>query len=723
MTSGSRINLLLKMAVLGGIQEAVRLHIRRGEDINATDDRGRSPLLLAASKGHIETCRILLDAGADPFAMDNDGNDAIAIALSVGRVEVAALLKERRPFRSQFIEPSLREKFFQNEQQQLLDADKLTPEEDGFDFAAWEEEKDSPPPGSDDECLSFAFEVQRNISTHSPIDTDEDWLDVDIDLPDISKGRRRKKALTDDERDTARRLFNEGLQCGCVQSGWITEAALRTDNDDDELDWTFQAHLSVVLGDLGVIIEEENYWEWQVPGEFEPIDDESERITDEAIRFLADLTDQRNDPLEQYFKDVASKGMISHGEEIEIGKIMEEGFEDAITAIACCPIAIGEVLRAAHEIQCGKMKLKSMVERDSTVPPEDEEIIDVALNPEPDESVFTNDDEHVVVESPMLIDFTARIDTIRKLFAEWPQTDGGIMREALRTLRMSWAFLVRLCKQLGRSGRELLSYEALSSALNKANGARWRMTEANLRLVISIAKKYWHSGVPFFDLIQEGNIGLMRAVNKYEYHRGFRFSTYATWWIRQAITRAIADKARLVRIPVHQLKAISEIERAREDIAAATGHAADTTEIAAYLSVPVGGVTLAMNAYNQPLTLDAPIWSGNIATTLAESRADTISGPEEVAMQASLHETLSKLMVTLTYRERNILLLRFGLGDGFDYTLEQVGMIFGVTRERIRQIEMKAIRKLRSPLRFSKLLSFFENHRSRKQTGECNNAS
>ena len=708
------------MAVLGGIQAAVRLHIRRGEDINATDDRGRSPLLLAASKGHTEICTILLDAGADPFAIDNDGNDAIAIALSVGRVEVAALLQECRPSSSQFIEPRLQEKSFQNEQQPLADADKPIPHVDGFNLAAWEEDKDSPPPGSDDECRRFAFELQRNISAHIPIDTDEDWLDVDIDLPDIRKGRRRKKALTDDERDAARRIFHEGLQSGSVQSWWITEAVLGTDG---ELDWTFAAHLSVVLGDLGVIIEEENYWEWQVLGEFEPIDDESERITDEAIHFLAELADSGNDPLQQYFKDVSSKGMISHEEEVEIGKTMEEGLEDAITAVACCPAAIVEVLRVADEIQCGKTQLKSMVERDSTVPLEDEEVIDVVLNAEAGESEFANDVEHAVVESSMPTDFAARIDTIRKLFPEWSQANGGIMRDALRTLRLSWAFLARLCEKLGCYEQDTLAYEALSSALNKADRARRRMTEANLRLVISIAKKYWRSGLPFFDLIQEGNIGLMRAVNKYDYRRGFKFSTYATWWIRQAITRAIADKARLVRIPAHQTTIINEIERAREEIEAATGHAADTTEIAAHLSIPVGGVSLAMIASHQPVTLDAPIWLGNIATTLSGSLVDPASGPEEVAMQTSLREILSKLLVTLTYRERNILLLRFGLGDGFDYTLEQVGMIFGVTRERIRQIEMKAILKLRSPLRVAKLLSFVENPHSEKQTGECNNAS
>ena len=378
MTSGLRLNPLLKMAALGGSHEAVRLHIHQGQDINARDDKGRSPLLLAASKGHIETCKLLLDAGADPFAVDNEGNDAIAIALAAGRIEVAAQLQECRPSSERPIEPKWPEKPTQQEHP-LADADKPGTHDDGFDLAAWEEDKDSPPPGSDEACLSFVLALQRNISAHIPIDTDEDWLDVDIDLPDIRKGRRRKNALTDDECNAARQLILEGLQNGSVPSWRIIEAALRADG---ELDQTFEAHLSVVLGDLGVIIEEENYWDRQTVGEYEPDDEESEQIVDDAIRFLTDLSDSANDPLQRYFRDVANKSMISHEEEVEIGKAMEAGLEDAITAISRCPAAIAEILRVADEIQRGELKPKAMVERDSTVlledlADEDDEGIDV----------------------------------------------------------------------------------------------------------------------------------------------------------------------------------------------------------------------------------------------------------------------------------------------------------------------------------------------------------
>ena len=714
MKSRVGINLLLKMAATSGSQAAVRLYIRRGEDINATDSKGRSALMLAASSGHIETCKILLDGGANPFLLTKDGHDVMALAIAACHFEIVTLLQEYRRPGSQVIAPTLQENSLQNEQQIFEDMRDPISHVDKFDLAEWEEDKDSPPPGSDNECLRFSFELQRSISAHIPIDTDEDWLDVDVYLPDVHKGRRRKAALTDDERETARQLFNEGLQCGCVQSWWLTEATLKIDG---ELDWALRSHFSVVLGDLGIIIEEENYWEWQVLGEHEACDDEYDRIIDEAIDFFSALTDQRDDPLQHYFKDVASRGMISHEEEVAIGKTIEEGLEEAITAIACCSTAIAEVLRLADEIQCRKIPLKSMVERDSTVPLEEEEVIDVVLDTETGESESAKDIGHKVVESSMPTDFAARIDTIRILFPEWSQANSGIMRDALRTLRFSWAFLERLCQTLGCSGRDALAYEALSSALNKANRARRRMTEANLRLVISIAKKYRRSGLPFFDLIQEGNIGLMRAVNKYEYRRGFRFSTYATWWIRQAIQRAIADKSRLIRIPVHQITIINEVERAQEEIQSKSGRVADIAAISTHLSLLPKTVARAMKALSETVALDPLIWEGEIPSTILEMRVLPDDESEEQLMRSCLRDTLNDILQSLDPRDAQVLRLRFGLDDREEQTLEVVGVCFGITRERVRQIEKRAIKKLRHPAHAKRLAAFLKTSDCKEPVG------
>ena len=705
MKSRVGINLLLKMAATSGSQAAVRLYVRRGEDINATDSKGRSALMLAASSGHIEICKILLDGGANPFLLANDGRDVMALAIATSHFEIVTLLQEYRHAGSQVIAPTLQENSPQNERQIFVDMGDPISHVDQFDLAAWEEDKDSPPPGSDNECLRFSFELQRNISAHIPIDTDEDWLDVDIYLPDIHKGRRRKAALTDDERETARQLFNEGLQSGYVQSWWLTEATLGIDG---ELDWVLRSHFSVVLGDLGIIIEEENYWEWQVLGEHEACDDEFDRIIDEAIDFFSALTDQRDDPLEHYYKDVARNEMAAHDEEIEIGKIMEKGLEDAITIIASCPSAIAEILRVADEIRRGTIRPQSMVEKAPINSFEDEKVVDVMVIAETSEAGLAIDGKRRIVGSTMPADFAAHVDTIRVLFAEWSTANSSNIRDALRVLRLSWAFLERLCRVLGCFGRDAVACEALSSALNNANRARRRMTEANLRLVISIAKKYQWSELPLFDLIQEGNIGLMKAVDKYEYRRGFRFSTYATWWIRQAIQRAIEDKSRLIRIPSSQLITIKAVKRAQEEIQSKSGRVADIAAISTHLSLLPKTVASAMKALSETVALDPLILEGEIPSTLLELRALPDDDSEEQLMKACLRDTLNDILQSLAPRDAQVLRLRFGLDDREEQTLEVVGVYFGITRERVRQIEKSAIKKLRHPAHVNKLAAFLK---------------
>ena len=715
MTSGLRINPLLKMAVLAGIDDAVRLHIRRGEDINAIDDKGRSPLLIAASKGHIDTCRILLSAGADPFATDSQGKDAIEIAKAVGRNDVVSLIQESRRARLDLevvAQPETLPNLEPGESQTPVEFFEIDSE---FDLTAWEEDKDSPPPGTDDDCLAFASVLQRSISSHIPIDTDDDWLDVDIDLPDVRSGRRRKNALTDHDRESARRLFVEGMQNGSIQSWRIAETAL---GDDGEVDLSFEAHLRAVLGDLNVTIDEDNHWEWQIPPEFESIDEDLDGLVDEAIGFLSNLEDSGNDPLDLYFKDVARRKLISQEEEVEMGQIMETATEDTIAAISSFPLAIDEVLRVADAIRRGDIPLKSMVERNASVLHE-EERGNVVVKENHEALQPVNDVFGAVTESSVPFDFSACIDTVRKLIPELSRANCDSLRVALRELRMSWRFLNRLCDVLSVTAGDSSEYKSLFSSLSKGNSARRRLTEANLRLVISIAKKYLRSGIPFFDLIQDGNIGLMRAVEKFEYRRGLKFSTYATWWIRQSILRSVADTSRLIRIPVHQIAAIHEIDRVRQRIEVETGRAAWAEEIAAELSKPVESVLSTMIASYEPARLDDPVRDRTANVQISEMYPDPRPGPEETAMQMELREGLSKALAGLTYRERNILLLRFGLGDGFDYTLEQTGKIFHVTRERIRQIESKALDKLHAPRRAIDLSTFAENLESEISGGEC----
>jgi RNA polymerase primary sigma factor len=558
-----------------------------------------------------------------------------------------------------------------------------------------------------------------------------------------------------DKFDDIQKLIDTGKEKGYLTYGEVNDLLPHDIQSPDDLDDLF-----TTLGTQGIDVLESS----KMPGaDLKDKFEDMEAGEDVELDLTPGTLEKTNDPVRMYLREMGTVPLLTREGEVEIAKRIERGQLRVLKAISRSPIVINEVLAIGEDLKRGVRSIKEVVIFD------EEEITDEIIEARIKATTHRIDEmQKHFKKAEQLEEKIQNVDR-KKRPGEFRKCRWALGRERVRVsriireLRYTNSQRKKLIDRVGHVAEQMRSLDRQFHNLEKkvdstrseelkkeyrrqqrnckadlekmeqeygitfidlkrtqreitqgdidAEYAKRELIEANLRLVVSIAKKYTNRGLQFLDLIQEGNIGLMKAVDKFEYRRGYKFSTYATWWIRQAITRAIADQARTIRIPVHMIETINKLIRTSRQLVQELGREPTSEEIAKRMDIPVAKVRKVLKIAQEPISLETPIGEEEDSHLgdFIEDRG--VVSPAEAVINVNLKEQTAHVLRTLTPREEKVIKMRFGLEDGSEHTLEEVGQSFAVTRERIRQIEAKALRKLRHPSRSRKLRAFMDGVR------------